>query len=226
MGYCSRRIPFRLCLAAAILLCGVLNFADARHHGAPSAAGEPGQFDYYLLTLSWSPTYCLIHPDDRSECAHKGYGFVLHGLWPQFDAGGYPENCALDSRLSPTAEAVGRGVYPSPSLMRHEWQRHGTCSGLDAIDYFRTADRALASVRIPPILTAPSTTVTMTATQVAASFRASNAGMPLNGLTVACSRSELSEVRMCLSRDLQPRPCGRGVRSSCPSTPIEIPSSR
>src|SRR6185437_16251115 len=124
------------------------------------------------------------------------------------------------------AEAAGRAVYPSPNLMRHEWQRHGTCSGLDAVDYFHTADRALASVRIPSNLAAPPTTVTMTSAQVAAEFRAANSGMPQNALTVGCSRGELSEVRLCLSRDLKLRSCGRGVRSSCPSSAIEVPASR
>jgi ribonuclease T2 len=226
MGAYSRRTRIRLCLTAAILLCGAFHFADARRHHGASVQGEPGQFDYYLLTLSWSPTYCLLHPDDRSECARKGYGFVLHGLWPQFDAGGYPQNCSLDTRLSPAAEAVGRDVYPSPNLMRHEWQRHGTCSGLDAVDYFRIADRAFASVRVPSSLAAPSTTVRMTSAQIAAEFHAANSGMPEHALTVGCSRGELSEVRLCLSRDLQLRPCGRGVRNSCPASPIEVPSSR
>lgn len=226
MSVYSRRTSILLCLASVILLCGAFHFADARRHRAASVQGEPGQFDYYLLTLSWSPTYCLIHPGDRSECAHKGYGFVLHGLWPQFDAGGYPENCSLATSLSPAAEAAGREVYPSPNLMRHEWQRHGTCSGLDAVDYFHTADRALASVRVPANLAAPSTTVTMTSAQVAAEFRAANSGMPQNALTVACSRGELSEVRVCLSRDLQLRSCGRGVRSNCPASGIEVPAAR
>src|SRR6185437_116597 len=226
MSAYSRRISFQLCLAAAILVCGAFHFADARRHRGASVQGEPAQFDYYLLTLSWSPTYCLIHPEDRSECARKGYGFVLHGLWPQFDAGGYPENCSLDTRLSPAAEAVGREAYPSPNLMRHEWQRHGTCSGLDAVGYFRTADRALASVRIPSNLSAPATTVTLTSAQVAAAFHTANPAMPESALTVACSRGELSEVRLCLSRDLRLRSCGRGVRSSCPSSPIEVPASR
>lgn len=213
-------------ITLASLLGGVLSLADARHRRAAPVEGTPGQFDYYLLTLSWSPTYCLIHPDDHSECARKGYGFVLHGLWPQFDGGGYPENCVLDTSVSPAAEAVGRTVYPSPSLMRHEWERHGTCSGLDAMEYFRTADRALAAVRIPSNLSAPATAATMTRAQITAEFRAANGGMPENSLTIACSRGELSEVRLCLSRDLKPRSCGRGVRTSCPSGPIEVPPYR
>jgi ribonuclease T2 len=213
-------------LTLAMLACGAFSAADARHRRAGPVEGEPGQFDYYLLTLSWSPTYCLLHGNDRWECGHRGYGFVLHGLWPQFDSGGYPQNCTLASSLSPAAEAAGGKVYPSLSLMRHEWQRHGTCSGLDAVDYFRTADRALASVRIPPGLSSPAATVTMTRAQIIAGFRRANTGMPENALTVSCNRGELSEVRVCLRRDLQFRPCGRGVRSSCPSGPIQVPASR
>ena len=215
----------RICLVG--LLCLASSVAGARHHRERNIeGGEPGQFDYYLLTLSWSPTYCLTHPDDRPQCAGKGYGFVLHGLWPQFDSGGYPENCAADTRLSADAEAVGRTLYPSPKLMQHEWQRHGTCSGLEAVDYFRTADRALAAVRIPAPFEAPLATLTMSHGQIAAQFRAANPGMPEDGLTVACSRGELSEVRVCLSRDLTVRSCGRRVRSSCPSAAVQVPSSR
>src|SRR6185437_12111708 len=215
MSPIHRRISFVVSvIALASLLGGVFSLADARHRRVAPVEGTPGQFDYYLLTLSWSPTYCLIHPNDHSECARKGYGFVLHGLWPQIDAGGYPENCVLDTSLSPAAAALGRTVYPSPSLMRHEWERHGTCSGLDALEYFRKADHALASVRIPSNLAAPATAATMTSAQITAEFRAANPGMAENSLTVACSCGELSEVRLCLSRDLKPRSCGRGVRSS------------
>jgi ribonuclease T2 len=209
-----------------LLLCCFFPRADARHHRSDVEGGEPGQFDYYLLTLSWSPTYCLTHNGDRAECGRRGYGFVLHGLWPQFDSGGYPENCQDDAGLSPAAEAAGRGVYPSPKLMRHEWQVHGTCSGLDAVGYFRTADRALAAVRIPEIFAAPPAPAQMTAERIAAAFRQANPGIPQIGLTVACSRGELSEVRICLSRDLMFRPCGRRVRSSCPSAPVQVPSAR
>ncbi len=211
----------------AVLLCSFPGLAHARAHRSPAGPiAAPGQFDYYLLTLSWSPTYCLVHTEDRWECGGRGYGFVLHGLWPQFDSGGYPQNCLADSRLSPAAEAVGRTVFPSPRLMLHEWQRHGTCSGLDAVSYFRTADKALAAVRIPAQLSAPAASVALTSEQIAAVFRAANPRIPENGLTVACSRGELSEVRLCLSRDLTFRSCGRRVRNSCPAVRIEVPSSR
>lgn len=205
-----------LCIAPAI----------ARHHPGRAQEGAAGQFDYYLLTLSWAPTYCLTHVEDRSECSGKGYGFVLHGLWPQFESGGYPEHCAAASDLSLEAEAVGRTVFPSLGLMRHEWQAHGTCSGLDAVTYFRTADRALARVHIPAAFEAPASTSRMTAAQIAALFRAANPAIAESGMTVACGRRGLSEVRLCVSRDLTFRSCGRGVRNSCPSSSVDVPAAR
>jgi ribonuclease T2 len=208
------------------LLCLASGVALARnHHAAAAQDGVPGQFDYYLLSLSWSPTYCLTHPDDRAQCAGKGYGFVLHGLWPQYDSGGYPRDCA-DSPLAADAQALGATLYPSPKLVQHEWMEHGTCSGVDAITYFRSADRATAVVRIPEVFEAPLTTLLMSSEQIAAAFRAANPGLPEDSVSVICSRGQLSEVRICLNRALAVRSCGRGVRSSCPPGPVQIRSTR
>ena len=147
----SRR-PIARALAATVLACALVATSQGRQHESrtPRPEARSGQFDYYLLSLSWSPTYCLTHRDDKAECGDKGYGFVLHGLWPQYEAGGYPERCPTAARLDGAAERAGMMVYVSPHLMRHEWQVHGTCSGLEAANYFRSADRALASIHIPP----------------------------------------------------------------------------
>lgn len=214
-------------LAAILVLAFLSPVALARHHShnAP-AAGVPGQFDYYLLSLSWSPSYCLVHPGDRDQCQGRGFGFVLHGLWPQFNAGGYPQACETNVDLDRDAEAVGRTLYPSPKLMQHEWERHGTCSGMAPADYFRTADRALAVVKVPAIFEAPRADQQLPPEQILAAFQAANPNLPPHAMTVACSRGELSEVRLCLTRNLLPRPCGRGVRDSCPSVPISVRSAR
>jgi len=222
-----RRFTPTALVALAIVACVLAGTADARHHGPHGPrGGEPGQFDYYLLTLSWSPTYCLTHPDDRYECGRQGYGFVLHGLWPQYQAGGYPEHCATGARLDAAAERAGLMVYVSPQLMYHEWQAHGTCSGLDAATYFRAADRALASVRIPAAFEAPRRARSMTARALVDAFRAANPQLPENAVRVACSRGELAEVRICLNRDLSPRACGRAVRSGCGGDAFDVPATR
>ncbi len=220
-----RGLPLAVLAAAALALL-IATAAQARHHSKVSHDGQAGEFDYYLLSLSWAPTYCLTHTDDGAECSGKGYGFVLHGLWPQYDSGGYPADCETDTDLSAQAAAKGRTIYPSERLMKHEWQEHGTCSGLSAIDYFNAADRATAAVRIPVELEAPRSDAAFTATQITALFQRANPALPDNSLVVACSRAQMSEIRICLAKDLTIRSCGRGVRSSCPKAPLSIPASR
>ena len=198
----------------------------ARHRHPAAEDTEPGQFDYYLLSLSWSPSYCLVHPDEGSQCRRRGLGFVLHGLWPQFEDGRYPQFCAPGLELSASAAALGERLFPSPRLVQHEWQRHGSCSGLDPEGYFRTADRALGVLRIPSRFEAPRTNLSMTADEIRAEFLRANASVPSDALRIACGHGELSELRLCLTPDLAPRPCGRGVRNSCPRSPVSVPSVR
>lgn len=224
---CASLVRKAVILMLALLSAIAGPIAVARHHSrAAPTDGVPGRFDYYLLTLSWSPSYCLVHPGDRHQCQGRGFGFVLHGLWPQFDTGGYPQECTAGVSLDGAAEGAGSTLYPSPKLMRHEWERHGTCSGLSPVEYFRTADRALAAVHIPSMFQAPRADQQLPPDQVLAAFHAANPAFPPHAMTVACNRDALSEVRICLARDLQPRTCGRGVRDSCPSVPISIRAAR
>ena len=168
----------RTCACALLFLALTATSASARHHKNNDQDAQAGQFDYYVLSLSWAPTYCLTHADDRAECSSKGYGFVLHGLWPQYDGGGYPGNCGTRLELTPDAAAKGSTIYPSERLMSHEWQEHGTCSGLSAMDYFLTADRATAAVRIPPAFAAPRSDQSLTTDQIVELFHRANPQLP------------------------------------------------
>lgn len=223
----------RILLVLALVLGGLTlagGEAQARHHGARSPAARqpgatPGVFDYYLLALSWSPTYCLTHAGDRNECGDRGYGLILHGLWPQYEQGGYPENCNA-APLDADARRLGATLFPGESLLRHEWQRHGSCSGLEARDYLRTADRAVARVLIPPELAAPGREIHFSAAELVDRLRAANPALPASGLRIACNRNALSEIRVCLDRDLGFRACGAGVGGSCPAGPLRIPATR
>jgi ribonuclease T2 len=222
-------------LSALISCIAVVAFAvipaldsQARHHHSKSNhQGQPGQFDYYVLSLSWAPTYCLTHADDGEECSSKGFGFVLHGLWPQYDSGGYPEQCDSEFELSSEAAAKGRTIYPSERLMFHEWQEHGTCSGLRPLEYFHAADRATAAIRIPAAFEAPRAEETLTAEQIIDQFRSANPSAPDGAMALACSRAVMSEIRVCLTKDdLRVRSCGRGVNTRCPKVPLTVPASR
>ena len=167
-----------------VVLTFAATSAYARHHQSrANSEAQAGQFDYYLLSLSWAPTYCLTHADDGAECAGKGYGFVVHGLWPQYDTGGYPENCSTQFELSDAAASKGRALFPSEHLMQHEWQQHGTCSGLDARTYFDTVDRATSAVKIPADLgNTAELTYSLTVAQIAELFHSANPQMPDHAL--------------------------------------------
>jgi len=192
-----------------------------------SAKDVAGQFDYYVTSLSWSPTYCLTHSSDASQCgASKGYGFVLHGLWPQYAQGGYPQDCATPDRLTAEAIAYGLKVFPSPNLISHEWGKHGTCSGMNALNYFKAADKALASIHVPSALEAPAKPLQMTVKAISQAFVQANPGLTLTSLAVTCSGPELAELRVCLSKSLAPRACGRDVKSTCRPGNIRIPAVR
>ncbi|MCK9812788.1 ribonuclease [Pseudomonas chlororaphis] len=184
-----------------------------------------GVFDYYLLSLSWSPTFCLSQPQNP-QCLGKGYGFVLHGLWPQYAAGGWPQSCPPLTGLSREARAKGLTLFPTARLLQHEWKKHGTCSGLTPLDYLEVTDKALAVVQIPEALQPSDQVRYLEAREVVRLFRQSNPQLAENGLAVVCRGPELSEVRVCLTRDLEFGPCGRGVKNQCRSGPIRLPPVR
>lgn len=219
--------PKAFAIVLAALLATVSTLAEARRpqEREPSAgAARAGVFDYYLLTLSWSPTYCLTHQGDRQQCGGtKGLGLVLHGLWPQYASGGWPENCATSERLSPEAKKFGRTLFPNEKLIHHEWDRHGTCSGFSALEYFRKADLARTGIKVPPAFEAPARTQAMSADEIAGAFAALNPGLRL---VVRCSGPELNELQFCLDRNLKATSCGKGVRSNCRPGPIRVPAVR
>lgn len=192
---------------------------------APSTAGRA--YDYYLMALSWSPTWCEAHPDDAEQCAHKGYGFVLHGLWPQYEAGGGPQSCPSGAAPDRRTVEHALGFMPSRALIRHEWNAHGSCSGMTPPAYFALADRAFAAVRVPPELNAPTRMPQLDRAGVTDAFRRANPGLSTDMLAIQCSGRDLSEVRVCLDLDLSPRRCGARVRSRCPDgVPLRIPLAR
>ena len=69
--------------------------------GFARADGErAGEFDYYVMALSWSPTWCALEGDARNspQCdASADFGWVLHGLWPQYEKG-WPSYCPTNER--------------------------------------------------------------------------------------------------------------------------------
>lgn len=184
-------------------------------------------FDYYLASLSWSPSWCESNPNDREQCGRRGYGFILHGLWPQYERGSGPQDCRSNQR--PDQKTISRALafMPSRGLIEHEWRAHGSCSGLAPDAYFELADRAYASIRIPPSLSAASVPPPMTANELRLAFVQANPDLQADMLGVSCHGNTLAEVRICLDMDLHPRQCGRGIGMRCPRTAaLRIPLIR
>jgi ribonuclease T2 len=174
----------------------------------PARAGD---FDYYLLALSWSPAWCAEGArEDEAEQCERDLGFVLHGLWPQYEDGG-PDFCTPGQR-DPTRRqtAAMADIMGSGGLAWHQWQKHGRCTGLSAEDYFATARFAYGLTtlpELPPSATAP---------EIEAAFVEVNPDLAPEDLIVTCRDGMLREVRICLSTDLAPRPCGADVeRGAC-----------
>jgi ribonuclease T2 len=179
-----------------------------------SKGAVASDFDYYLLSLSWSPAYCLLHEGDRDQCT-KGYGFVLHGLWPQYERGGFPQTCSNMQTMSEAARKLGAMTYPSPYLAIHEWNEHGHCTDLDALDYFRAADKAFASVTVPQKFETPEKPLRMGLDEILDAFANANPKWPKASMVAVCKGPRLSEIRVCLDKDLNPRHCGTGVSNRC-----------
>jgi ribonuclease T2 len=185
-------------------------------HPARAESERAGDFDYYLLTLSWSPTWCALIGDARDDPqCERPFGFTLHGLWPQYETG-FPTYCRTAEGDPNRAQTAGMAdIMGGAGLAFYEWKKHGRCSGLSAADYFATARRAYDIVTIPPVLRGLARDVTLPASVVEDAFVESNPQLSPDMLTVTCDEGMIEEVRICLTRDLEPRVCGEDVIHDC-----------
>lgn len=200
----------------------------ARHHRS-EGGGPPGQFDFYVLSLSWSPAYCLSKPG-ADECGGaRRFGFIAHGLWPQNERG-WPEHCAARAAVPDEVVAGIADIMPARGLVYHEWSAHGTCSGLPPLEFFALVRRAYRSVVIPTALTRPTGAVETAPAALVAAFVSANPRLSSSSLVVTCSRQgapRLQELRVCLNRDLSARPCSADVaRGACPASSVIVPPVR
>lgn len=163
------------------------------------ADGTPGDFDNYVLSLSWSPDHCAVHRNDTEQCG-KQLGFVLHGLWPQYNKG-YPGDCTNEN-LSADMLSQYRTVFPSEKLARHEWKKHGTCSGLGQAGYLKLSQQAKEKVAIPPAYQQPEKPFRTTPAALQADFVRANRWLKPESVAVFCSAGGrfLKEVFICLDR--------------------------
>jgi ribonuclease T2 len=200
--------------------------AQVRHQGAA------GRFDFYVLSLSWSPSYCEAAEDRRGgrardrQCSGRPFAFVVHGLWPQYERG-FPADCQVPApRLARAIVDDMLDIMPSPRLVFHEWDRHGTCSGLSPKAYFGLVRAAWDAVKIPADFVQVDQPISVTPGQVAGAFLKANPRLTYDAINVSCDGRRLTEVRICLTRELAFRSCTEMARYSCRRDKVVMPAVR
>lgn len=184
------------------------------------ADGEAaGEFDYYVLALSWSPTWCALEGDARKspQCDEDAdFGWVMHGLWPQFWEG-WPAYCRTPHRAASRGQTRAMAdIMGTAGSAWHQWKKHGTCAGLSADDYFAKARAAYTSIKRPEVFRKLPRAVEVPASVIEEAFLKANPTMHADQITITCKSSRIQEARICLSRDdLTPVTCGRDVIRDC-----------
>src|SRR6201995_597152 len=220
------RIPFFLIsLAALAASLGPASAQDRRQN-------TPGEFDSYLLSRSGSPSFCEGAEErgrggrsQQAQCGGRPFSFVVHGLWPQYEKG-YPEYCQRRIPLGRNIMTSMLDLMPAPGLIYNEWGKHGTCSGLGERAYFETVRKARAAVKIPEDYLQLSEEKRGAPDDIEAAFVKANPGLKTSGMAVTCNRKRLSEVRICMNKDLEFRDCPEIDRQAGPLDQVTMPPVR
>lgn len=196
--------------------------ADGAQAGDPNA----GAFDFYVLSLSWSPTYCLEQGGeaDPAQCgAEQPFDFIVHGLWPQRENGSL-RYCSVSGERPDTVLVQSMlDIMPSTGLVRHQWNAHGACSGLEPAAYFAAVRKARAAIEIPEAFKGQAESTRLAPADVERMFVAANPGLPEDGIAVTCEGARLEEVRICLTKDLTFRTCSEVDRRACKRDNLSVP---
>ena len=213
-----------LIFAGLIAIAGTASAQDRRQNA-------PGEFDFYVLSLSWSPSFCEQASErgggrSQIQCGGRPYSFVVHGLWPQYEHG-FPDYCQRPApRLDRNIVSSMLDLMPAPGLIFSEWDKHGTCAGLGARAYFETIRKARSAVKIPQDYLELSAPKTVAPAEIEEAFIKANPGLSSSAIAVTCDRTRLSEVRICMNKDLQFRACEEIDRRACRREQVTMPPIR
>jgi ribonuclease T2 len=228
------RMVGRVAFAAVLLVALVAVALVADLGGIASAQdrrqNQPGQFDFYVLALSWSPSFCEAAGErgtpPQQQCAARPYSFVVHGLWPQYEKG-FPEFCQVPApRLDRNIVSSMLELMPAPRLIFNEWDKHGTCSGLSQQAYFETVRKMRALVKIPDAYIEPTEPLMVTPDEVEEAFVKVNSGLTRDAIAVTCDSRRLGEVRICLGKDFRFRACPEIDARACRREKVVMPPVR
>lgn len=217
---------FAFCLLAAWASPALAQSTEQQRPQNPTR-----EFSFYVLSLSWSPSFCAGLAESAperappaSECGTHAYSFIVHGLWPQYESG-FPEDCQVPApRLNRAIALSMLDLMPSPALVFSEWDRHGTCSGLSPRNYFDTVRKARALVTIPAQYSDLQQPLDISPAAVEDAFVKANPGLSRGDIAIGCDAKRLTDVRLCLSKDLKFRACPEVVEHSCQRQQVQMPA--
>lgn len=202
---------------------------DRRNDRSPGDSSSERGFDYYVLSLSWSPSYCRSDEGagNRQQCAKdRDLSLVVHGFWPQRE-NGYPEFCASGEPERVPGEFARRqlDLLPSVGLVGHQWRKHGTCSGLTQRAYFDTLRAAWKRLALPAELRSADRQKTLGTDRIAALLTAANPGLTQAAIAITCDGSRLDEIRICMTKGLEFRDCTGAERRRCRRDSLTLPAA-
>ena len=186
----------------------------------------PGQFDYYVLNLSWAPEFChtleTLSPAERAEkgseeCATP-HTSVLPGLWPQNFDGTYPASCA--ERPGPVHPERNLDMTPSLPLLKHEWAKHGTCTTLSPEAFFATARQVYSSVEFPQTFKRLDHEIMLRPDEILDMFYKANPSFPEGSFVLSCGHNYLTAIEACFSKEGKPIAC-QNLRS-CRANVVKV----
>ena len=204
-------------LFAALALASAVSAADWTTQDEQACDhNTAGQFKYYVLSLSWSPEFCRSHPGDKNEPQCKQHReFIVHGLWPECGTGG-PQSCEGGGQADPIDKQKIYAFMPSDFLIQHEWDKHGTCSGLARSAYFDLTGDIFGKLTFPRLSGKPK------ADKIEALFMESNPGFDADEIYLSCTESgpkkstkTLDEVRICLDKNTHEFARCEDARDTC-----------
>ncbi|MEM8878720.1 MAG: ribonuclease T [Pseudomonadota bacterium] len=216
-------------LGGLLILSGVIGLFEQGWRGETGSSAvssaKAGAFDFWVLALSWSPSYCANNKGDTEQCgADAPGGMVVHGLWPQLERG-YPEFCDMGPERIPRRIATEvDDLIPSDDAVFHQWRKHGRCSGQSAQGYFDTLRTAADRVAVPELFSkARKTGLTLPAAEIEEAFIQANPGLARSMLAISCHAGQIRDVRVCLNRDMTYRACSEVDQRGCKRV-LDIPA--
>jgi ribonuclease T2 len=220
----NKRLPILLLLAVFITLSSAAFTKHKKNQSSSeTSSASSGDFDYYLLTLSWAPEFCATNTKGASttECDPKQHmGLVVHGLWPQYNNGKWPQDCASTPPVASATVNHMLPIMPGKQLIQHEWSKHGTCSGLSAKDYFAAIEKLYAGLNVPQDFKKPANTSRTSPKDIERRFASANSA-PKEAFRVSCPQNEFSAVEICLSKDLKYQSCPTTLKE-CKASNIQV----